>query len=127
MVELSATESEHSGGAADRPGRGGSLPQDHHARLRSALDAHFLSVWRTVQALGVPSSSAEDVAQKVFLVLSQKLELVISGSERAFLLATAVRMAANARRQLLRRPELPSDGFDEMPHSWPDPEILRLL
>ena len=124
MVELSSTESAPPVGAADHPCPCDPLPGEHEARLRGALRAHFAGVWRTVQALGVPSSLAEDVAQKTFLVFSEKLEQVRPGTDRAFLMATAVRMAANVRRQLARRSELPSDGMDGMPHCWPDPEHL---
>jgi RNA polymerase sigma-70 factor (ECF subfamily) len=124
MVDSSAAESGQSGYAADHRGQLEALPEARDARLRAALNAHFASVWRTVQALGVPKGSAEDVAQKVFLVLSDKLDQVLPGCERSFLMAAAVRMAANSRRQLQRRAEAPGDGIDAMAHGWPNPEHL---
>jgi len=68
------------------------------ARLRAMLDANFDFVWRALCGLGVPASGADDAAQQVFLVASQKLAAIEPGSERAFLAATARGIAANIRR-----------------------------
>jgi RNA polymerase sigma-70 factor (ECF subfamily) len=68
------------------------------ARLRSMVDAHFDFVWRALRGLGIPSASADDAAQSVFLIASQKLANIAPGSERAFLFATARGVAANLRR-----------------------------
>ena len=43
-------------------------------------------------------SAVDDAAQHVFLIALQKLAQIEAGSERAFLLGTAVGVAANARR-----------------------------
>jgi RNA polymerase sigma-70 factor (ECF subfamily) len=124
MVEVLAAESAMSAS----PAEGFPLPevpaQDPGDRVRAALRAHYAAVWRTVQALGIPKSSAEDVTQRVFVVFSRKIDRVRVGKERAFLLATAVRTAANARRQASQRREEAADSADDLPHPSPDPEYL---
>jgi RNA polymerase sigma-70 factor (ECF subfamily) len=78
-------------------------------RLRDALRSHYSDVWRVVRRLGVPESSAEDAAQAVFLVAASKLDDIPVGKERAFLLGTAARVAANHRRSAAARYELADD------------------
>jgi RNA polymerase sigma-70 factor (ECF subfamily) len=58
----------------------------------------------------------------VFLTFSKKLGQVPPDQERAFLVGTAVRIAANDRRVRQRRREDPSDRCDEAPSYAPDPE-----
>ena len=67
-------------------------------RLAGLLKHYYAAVWRVVRRLGVPDASAEDVAQQVFVVASSKLEQIELHAERAFLLGTAARLAANHRR-----------------------------
>lgn len=55
------------------------------------------------------ASSVEDAAQQVLVVLSRRLAEVRPGAERAFLLATASRVAADFRKMQRRRRE----DFDE--------------
>jgi len=123
MVESTATDPGSPASVVDGPAHPGSA-LDRNARLRAALSSHFTSVWRMVQALGVPAASAEDVAQRVYLLFSNKLDQVRLGSERAYLMAAAVRMAANARRQLARSLEHPSDDIDGAADPGPDAEGL---
>jgi RNA polymerase sigma-70 factor (ECF subfamily) len=93
------------------------------ARLRTMVDQHFDFIWRSLRALGVPTSVADDACQQVFIIASRKLELIAVGSERSFLFATARGVAANARRAHLRNredaDELALEG--EMDRA-PDPE-----
>ena len=74
-------------------------------RLAAALTQHFALVWRSLRRFGVPEADVDDAAQLAFLTLSQRLGAVPPGSERAFLLGTAARLAANHRRKVRRRPE----------------------
>jgi RNA polymerase sigma-70 factor (ECF subfamily) len=83
-------------------------PADH-ARLRAMLDAHFAFVWRALRGLGVPGSAADDAAQHVFMVASQKLASIEPASERAFLAATARGVAANWRRAVAHTREVSDD------------------
>jgi len=93
---------------------------DAAARMAALLPAHFRDVWRMVRRFGVPERSAEDAAQEVFIIAARRLADITPGSERAFLLATAVRVAANARRSLSTRREVSDthevpDGVDPRP------------
>jgi len=72
-------------------------------RLRRAVDEHYLFVWRALRRLGVPPDEADDVAQEVFLVFSQKLETIEARMERGFLFRTATHFAMHAQRTFRRR------------------------
>jgi RNA polymerase sigma-70 factor (ECF subfamily) len=80
-----------------------------NARVAEMLHVHFRDVWRIVRRFGVPESSADDAAQEVFIVASRRLGDIAAGSERAFLFASAVRVAANVRRALGARRECQED------------------
>jgi RNA polymerase sigma-70 factor, ECF subfamily len=71
-------------------------------RLRTAVIQHYDFVWRTLRRLGVPRHSVEDAGQQVLLVLARRMDEVRPGSERAFMAATAVRVAADARKKIAR-------------------------
>lgn len=71
-------------------------------RLRAAIVEHYDFVWRTLRRLGVPRHSIEDAGQQVLLVLARRMGDVRAGSERAFMAATAVRVAADARKKQAR-------------------------
>lgn len=74
-------------------------------RLRRAIVEHYDLVWRTLRRLGVPRHSIEDAGQQVLLVLARRMPEVRPGSERAFMAATAVRVASDARKKQARRRE----------------------
>lgn len=80
-----------------------------NARVAEMLRAHFRDVWRIVRRFGVPENSADDAAQEVFIIASRRLADITPGSERPFLFASAVRVAANARRALGARRECAED------------------
>jgi RNA polymerase sigma-70 factor (ECF subfamily) len=61
------------------------------------------AVWRTACRLGVSGGDADDLAQEVALVVMKREVQIEPGKERAFMLATAVRIAANWRRSGRRR------------------------
>ncbi len=94
------------------------------ARLTRVAQEHVDFVWRCLRRFGVPAADADDAAQQVFLVAADKLSDVPVERERAFLFATAARIAANARRSIRRRqsaydslsqaPEEPSASQDEL-------------
>src|SRR5262245_33488077 len=99
------------------------MPTDS-ARLTRVAQEHLDFVWRCLRRFGVPAADADDAAQQVFLVAADKLSEVPVERERAFLFATAARIAANARRSIRRRqtaydslsqaPEEPSVSQDEL-------------
>lgn len=91
-----------------------------HARVAELLRSHFRDVWRMVRRFGVPENYADDAAQEVFIIAARRIDDIVCGSERPFLLATAVRVAANLRRSLGTRRECPEDeqvseGIDPRP------------
>jgi RNA polymerase sigma-70 factor (ECF subfamily) len=109
------------------PVAGGAAPADRasdSARLRRVLDGHYDLVWRTVRYFGVPDAGAEDAAQQVFCVLALRIADVTPGTERAFVLTTAVRVASEARRKARRCPAAGADDVDEIAAPLPSPEEL---
>ena len=74
-------------------------------RLRAIIDTHGDFIWRSLRRLGLPSDAAEDAAQRVFIVASERLAEIKPGSEQAFLFKAAVHVAARARRSFTRRRE----------------------
>src|SRR5262245_32542830 len=94
-------------------------------RLRRSLSEHHPLVWRSVRRFGVPESLADDATQQVFLALAARLGDVELGKERAFLLASAVRVAANARRKLSRSPEIAAESTDHFPGDQTPEDLLQ--
>jgi RNA polymerase sigma-70 factor (ECF subfamily) len=78
-------------------------------RLRALVDDHFGFVWRYLRGLGIDEAEADDVAQQVFVIASQKIDVIQEGSERSFLVGTAHGVAANSRRATSRRREIVGD------------------
>jgi RNA polymerase sigma-70 factor, ECF subfamily len=90
-------------------------------RVRALVHAHFDLVWRTLRRFGVPAADADDGAQRVFIIASQKLEQIEPGRDRAFLVGTAYRVASEMRRAGSRRGES-SIGETEFVDPAPGPE-----
>jgi RNA polymerase sigma-70 factor, ECF subfamily len=100
-----------------------SLSPADGARYQTIVTDHFDVVWRTLRGLGVPPGAIDDAAQQVFLVALQKLGAIVEGSERSFVLGTAVGVAANARRSVARNPEIADpDAIGAYVDPHPDPE-----
>jgi RNA polymerase sigma-70 factor (ECF subfamily) len=76
------------------------------ARVRQMVDQHFDLVWRSLRRLGVREGSLDDAAQQVFIVAARKLDTIVVGGERPYLLGIAVRVASDARRTVTRRREV---------------------
>ena len=95
-------------------------------RVAMLLRAHFRDVWRIVRRFGVPENCADDATQEVFIIAARRLADIVPGSERPFLLASAVRVAANLRRSLGARRECQED--DSLPEGVdPRPNAEALL
>ncbi len=81
-------------------------------RLRAAVSQHYECVWRTLRRLGVAERLVEDAAQQVLIVFARRLADVRLGSERAFMISTATRVAADFRKQHSRaREDLDPDAI----------------
>jgi RNA polymerase sigma-70 factor (ECF subfamily) len=92
------------------------------ARLRRAFDANYTGVWRFLRRLGVAPDRVDDAAQQVFLIALEAMERIHEGSERAYLYATAVRVAHGIRRKIQR--ELASPELDADASPLPSPAQL---
>src|SRR5262245_52866877 len=71
------------------------LPKRGGVALRQLVVDHLEFVWRALRRLGVLPGDVDDAAQRVFLVANEKLALIESGRERAFLVGVAVRVASH--------------------------------
>lgn len=105
--------------AVERP----AMSPEAAARFRRMVEEQFDFIWRALRGLGVPAAGADDAAQQVFLIASQKMESIAVGSERSFLFSTAMGVAANARRSLHRRREVDDEpALEASVDDAPNPE-----
>jgi RNA polymerase sigma-70 factor (ECF subfamily) len=72
------------------------------ARLQAMFDAHHNLVWRTLRRFGLDAEAAADVGQQAYLVAVERVSDIWPGSERAFLVGTALRLARSQRRKSAR-------------------------
>jgi RNA polymerase sigma-70 factor (ECF subfamily) len=86
------------------------VPLAREERLRAAVEAHYDVVFRFLRRMGVAEGVAEDAVQHVLLVFARKLPTVDEGAERSFLLGTALRVAADFRKQRARLREVSHDA-----------------
>jgi RNA polymerase sigma-70 factor (ECF subfamily) len=93
-------------------------------RLRGLIDRHFDFIGRVLRNVGVMEAELDDLLQQVFCTASRRLSDIADGSERAFLVQTAVNCAANARRARARNPEVGLAVLPELPDEAPSPEDL---
>lgn len=77
------------------------------ARLRQMFEAYFDFTWRSLRRFGLREDVADDAAQRVFMIASQKLAVIRPGSEQSFLFGTAMRVASDIRRSAAHRRETP--------------------
>jgi RNA polymerase sigma-70 factor (ECF subfamily) len=75
---------------------------DERARLQAMFEAHHNLVWRTLRRFGLDPEAAADVGQQAFLVAVECIADIWPGSERAFLVGTALRLARSQRRRAAR-------------------------
>lgn len=98
---------------------------DGSARVRQLVHLHLDAVCRTARRVGVRAGDLEDVVQDVMLVVVRRLADIEPGKERAFLVGTTVRVAANRRRRRQRHPEDPSDCLDASVGEWLSASVGR--
>ena len=79
-------------------------PVDSRARLQQMFNSHHNLVWRTLRRYGLDEHAAADIGQQAYLVAVERIEDIWPGSERAFLLGTALRIARKQRRNAARAP-----------------------
>jgi RNA polymerase sigma-70 factor (ECF subfamily) len=95
------------------------------ARLERMFRDHHERVWRTLRRFGLSPEAAADATQQAYLIAAERLADIRLGSERAFLIGTALRLGRGAYRSG-RRFEL-SEALDhrEDPGSRADELIDR--
>jgi len=99
---------------------------EDEARLRSLVDRYLDFTWRSLRRLGLSPDAADDAAQRVFVVVHERLADIQPGCEKAFLFKTAVRVASTARRTYARRREV-LGGAETFESLDPAPRADELL
>jgi RNA polymerase sigma-70 factor, ECF subfamily len=74
-------------------------------RLRQLVDSYVQLVAQILRNAGTAEADIDDDVQRVFIALSNRLDDVRVGAEKAFLVQTALNMAAHSRRTMARRRE----------------------
>lgn len=82
------------------------------------------NVWRFVRRLGVPEHDVDDAVQEVIFIAAKKLDAIQEGSERAFMMSTAYRIASDMRRARSRRVEVDVDDAHDLTDPKPGPDAL---
>lgn len=77
-------------------------------RLRE-LATHLEFLWRFVRRMGVAEAAAEDVAQEAFVIAATRLDAIVVGKERSFLLSVAMNLARRERARGWRHDELETE------------------
>jgi len=108
--------------AAAGADRVGGLAENEPREFSDIVEDHLDFVWRVLRRFGLAAEDAEDAAQQVFMIASKKHDQLLAQTERAFLYATARRVAANARRRIQRRQEAWHDDWEDVLHPGLDPE-----
>jgi RNA polymerase sigma-70 factor (ECF subfamily) len=72
--------------------------------LAQIYDAHFDFVWRNARRLGVPESSADDVAQDVFMIVQRRIaDFDGRAPVKAWIFGILVRVVHDHRRSFRRK------------------------
>lgn len=80
-------------------------PSERDTRLRAMVDRYLDFVARVLRNAGTPEAEIDDDVQRTFIAVANRLDDVRPDAEKSFILQTALRMAAHARRTLARRRE----------------------
>lgn len=67
------------------------------------FNEYYDFIWRTLRRFGVRDEYVDDAAQHVFIIVSRRYKVVRPGCEKAFLFATAIRVASDFKKVYLRR------------------------
>lgn len=102
-----------------------SVSPGHASELSELVRREFRFVWRLLRRLGLSEGDADDAAQQVFIVASQRFSDLIAGRERSFLYTTALHVASKFRRSVERRRE--DLGLEVEPESDAAPSAEDLL
>ncbi len=78
-------------------------PRDGQQSAAELVHLHYRPVWRLLRRMGLSPDEADDAAQEVFLVVARKIERITPGSERAFVIGTAINKASKVRSSRARQ------------------------
>jgi RNA polymerase sigma-70 factor, ECF subfamily len=99
-------------------------PSDAERQLRMAR-LHYQLIWRSLRRMGLEPQAVDDATQRVFVLAAEKIERIAPGSERAFLLQTAVRIAMSIPRAYAQRREaMIGEQMDEITDPAPLPDAM---
>jgi RNA polymerase sigma-70 factor, ECF subfamily len=95
---------------------------ERQMRLRRMVDTYVDFVARVLRNAGTPEADIDDDVQRTFIAVANRLDDIRAGAEKTFLLQTALRVAAHARRTVARRREVQSEVAPEVvdPTATPD-------
>jgi RNA polymerase sigma-70 factor (ECF subfamily) len=93
-------------------------------RLALQINRHLDIAGRIIRNLGAPADELEDLLQQAFSIMAARLGDIVPGKERSFLIETAIRLAASARRRQARSREIATGELPEVPDAAPSPEDL---
>jgi RNA polymerase sigma-70 factor (ECF subfamily) len=99
----------------------------NEARLRELVDRHMDLASRIIRNLGIPEGDVDDLLQQAFSITSDRMHDIAAGSERAFLIQTAIRLAASARRARALSRETAPGELPDVSDERPSPEDLSDL
>jgi RNA polymerase sigma-70 factor (ECF subfamily) len=94
------------------------------SRKEEFVRGYYAFVWRVLRRAGLSAADADDGAQRVFLIATERLADIAQGSERAFLFRTAAYVASKAHRSQRRRPEAPGLEDGEVVDDAPSADEL---
>lgn len=77
--------------------------------MRALVEQHYELLWRSLRRFGVPEEAVDDAVQQALIVVARKIDEIRPGEERSYLLGVAVRIAANVRRGIGRRHQVPEE------------------
>jgi len=103
---------------------------DDSAGRLDALASHLDFLWRFACRMGVGASTAEDIAQEAFVLAASRVESIVIGKERSFLVSVVVNMVRRERSRGARHEELsvePVAPIAERPDERLDEERARAL
>jgi RNA polymerase sigma-70 factor, ECF subfamily len=87
---------------------------DRERTLKRWVADYVGFVARVLRGAGTPAAEVDDAVQRTFIIAARKQADVRVGSERSFLLQTALNVAAHARRSAARRREVPASELPEL-------------
>lgn len=99
-------------------------PGSREARLEQLIRDNFDFVWRLARHLGIPAADADDVAQRVMIVASNRFDDIEPGKERAFLYRTTMFVGQKVRRGWASGREVLTEELPDEEAPQPQPDEL---